>query len=98
MVKNWYGIDIADTLRYLLLGAPDGTQENIEVKCISTCLIINHSLQLALRSPGEIYEIISLTRLALYSDRCLVFIFHDYTTLSLCVSHHTPVQPTGDTD
>ncbi|XP_065888621.1 E3 ubiquitin-protein ligase TRIP12-like isoform X2 [Dysidea avara] len=37
--------NIADTLRYLLLGPPDGTQENME---------------LALRSPGEVYEIISL--------------------------------------
>ena len=26
------GLDIADTLRYLLLGTPDAAQENIEVK------------------------------------------------------------------
>lgn len=26
------GLDLADTLRYLLLGSPDAAQENIEVK------------------------------------------------------------------
>ena len=30
-------IDIADTLRYLLLGSPDGTQEIIEVKLLYSC-------------------------------------------------------------
>lgn len=79
-----YIVDMADTLRYLLVGSGEITLENIEVMTyfmLSTVPPVAESqtywgvmlydtrvhlfsLQLMSRSPSEVYEILSLARLA----------------------------------
>ena len=84
MISVCYIIDMADTLRYLLVGSGEITLENIEVMTyfmLSTVLPVANVqtywgvmlydahvhlffLQLMSRSPSEVYEILSLARLA----------------------------------
>ena len=84
MISVCYIIDMADTLRYLLVGSGEITLENIEVMTyfmLSTVPPVANIqtywgvmlydahvhlffLQLMSRSPSEVYEILSLARLA----------------------------------
>ena len=87
MISVCYIIDMADTLRYLLVGSGEITLENIEVMTyfmLSTVPPVANVqmywgvmlydahvhlffLQLMSRSPSEVYEILSLARLAFHT-------------------------------
>ena len=61
--------DMAETLRYLLVGSGEITGENVEVKilisvprrwCVVVLPLTIPLLQLTSRSPNEVYEILSV--------------------------------------
>ena len=102
-------VDMADTLRYLLVGSGEITLENIEVMTYFVSFTITpvaklqnrvvmlyvylFILQLMSRSPSEVYEILSLARLAFCTPWGCGYLHIEYFTVSDILSFFSLLSP-----